>query len=462
MDPFDILMNALEEDSATMLPGGSSSSGSDGEEHLSSMIVSSNHDSTTTCTRNSNEVLETMSLNSETLQDFGSLVTLEGTVAGLFRSERDDNSSSIDGEHTIVSSAPSGATIPPPEPSSDIFAISPHPRMVVATSNHSLSTVCTDTISYTRMLDDLDDDDESNNNISSSPQNQRALVPFSGGSATEADIHDPVSFVAVANRLMGDSIGGRRNTWFDRFTEQDWEQFRQIADMILQSIEPPPKLLPLPPSPPALPALIDPTIGSNIRSYNARDMISECHVCTICKDVVVGALTLDCGCSLPTVCTSCWESTTNQNSALSNELGFVMVEQRRRYCPSCSRPVTSSIPSKALDVAILHIVQNLDCRDVGVCSVQQSYYLRLEAWRSNIEDLNAINNEAVTARRDALLAELIAQEEAYFWKDQDQQIARKRREAARTTNILVFGQTAIALIAATLASAGISAIVSRR
>ena len=139
-----------------------------------------------------------------------------------------------------------------------------------------------------------------------------------------------------------------------------------------------------------------------------------------------------------------------------------MVEQRRRYCPSCSRPVTSSIPSKALDVAILHIVQNLDCRDVGVCSVQQSYYLRLEAWRSNIEDLNAINNEAVTARRDALLAELIAQEEAYFWKDQDQQIARKRREAARTTNILVFGQTAIALIAATLASAGISAIVSRR
>lgn len=94
--------------------------------------------------------------------------------------------------------------------------------------------------------------------------------------------------------------------------------------------------------------------------------------------------------------------------------------------------------------------------------MQQSYYLRLEAWRSNIEDLNAINNEAVTARRDALLAELIAQEEAYFWKDQDQQIARKRREAARTTNILVFGQTAIALIAATLASAGISAIVSRR
>jgi len=102
---------------------------------------------------------DTMSIDSETLQDFGSLVSLPpGTLAGLFQSRPNTD----DGGHTIVSSAPSGVLIPPPEASQEVFAISPHPQLV-AGPVRSIATVCSETMSFHLLQDatSLSDDDES-------------------------------------------------------------------------------------------------------------------------------------------------------------------------------------------------------------------------------------------------------------------------------------------------------------
>jgi hypothetical protein len=388
---------------------------------------------------------DTMSLNSETLQDFGSLVSLPpGTLIGLFWADENE-----DGEQTIVSSAPSGtSTIPAPVASQDIWAISPHPQIVPG-SAQSICTVCTETLSYDRLFDAAASGGDENSSCFA----DRALIPVSvsrQSSPVESDRHDPVSFMTVANNLMRDSAHGAR--WFNRFTEYDWDQFRDVAKTVLSIIDSPPKSLPLPPTPPR--ALMG-RMHTNA-SYEARDILPENFICTLCSDAIVGALTLDCGCSLPTVCMSCWEHH-HQNSMLSNQLGFVWVEQRS--CPSCHGPVTSSVPSNALDVAILHIVQSLDAKDVRACSLKHSYCSRLETWRSTVEEMNAANQQDAITRRDELLAQLIQDEEAFFW-NKHQNRCREKFDA-RSRRILFFGQTAIALIAATLTSAGLNAIVRR-
>ena len=75
---------------------------------------------------------DTMSLDSESLQDFGSMVSLApGTLATLFRTQMEsDDGEQMIVEQMIVSSAPSGAFIPQPEASQDAWAISPHPSFV--------------------------------------------------------------------------------------------------------------------------------------------------------------------------------------------------------------------------------------------------------------------------------------------------------------------------------------------
>jgi hypothetical protein len=273
-------------------------------------------------------------------------------------------------------------------------------------------------------------------------------------SSTSSDGHDPVTFVAVANHLMRDCVNG--DNWYTRFTEYDWEQFRDVAKMVLSILEPPLALLPLPPAPPAahLPTGEDSLDDSY--SYCAEDHLPSNFVCPLCKDVIVGALTLECGCVSSAVCSCCWEKHTQGPHDMSDQLGYIWVDQKE--CPSCHGNVNSNVPCHALDVAILQIVQSLSTEDDKTESLKRHYYSRLEEWRSTVLERNITRSEKETVRHDELLARLIQEEENVLW---EQHRCRQKTLSNSTRNFLFLGQAAVALIAATAASVGLSTLARR-
>jgi hypothetical protein len=441
---FEVLMGLAETDSEMLnvpVPD---------EDQISSMGAGN----TVLSSRDSESVIsfnDTISLDSDTLQDFGSIVSLPpGTLAALFRSHMME---SDDGENTILSSAPSGAFIPPPEASQDIWAISPHPRFVPENSE-ALSTVCTETLSYQSMtaLEDSASktDDEENSSHS------RALVRYPPSIQARASLegHDRVTYVTIANQLMRDSAG--EGNWYTRFTECDWEQFREVGKIILSTLEPYPKLLPIPPSPPQNHLSTDGTTDIT-SSYCASDLLPSNFLCTLCKDVIVGALALDCGCAASTVCSSCWETSSFAPRGMSDHLGFVWVEQRE--CPCCQASTNSNVPCHALDVAILQIVQSLPTADAKATCLKHNYYSRLEAWRSTVLATNLERSKKETTRHDELLARLIQEEEHILW---GQQCSQERSLSNPTRTLLFLSQAAVALVAASMASVGLSVLASRR
>ena len=401
---------------------------------------------------------DTISLNSDTLQDFGSIVSLPpGTLSALFRSAAEIDIG--DADRTIVSSAPSGAHIPPPEASQDVWAISPHPNFAPDRA-HSIPTVCTDTISYQDLLGDTASRNSSDASETSRENNAIVRTPTSRQSSLSTDGHDPVTFRAVANNLMRESVNG--GEWYTRFTEYDWEQFRSVAKMILTALEPKAKLLPLPPAPPSIPDSNDATsleVDSDSISASTRlgDILPSNFVCPLCNDVIVGARTLDCGCASSNVCSSCWEEHNENARKMSDQMNYVWID--RKNCPSCHAPVNTSVPCHALDVAILQIVQDLSDGDKALKRLKHKYYARLEAWRSTVLDRNSARSRQETERHDKLLARLIQEEENMMWEKQQCQ-EQALTNTART--FLFFGQTAIALVVASVASFGLKLLVSNR
>ena len=91
---------------------------------------------------------DSLTFDSYTLNEFGGIVSMASVLQSNQSSASSSSSSHSDYEgQTIVSSQDSGVYIPPPEASQEIWAISPHPGLV-ASSAQSLSTVCTDSISF--------------------------------------------------------------------------------------------------------------------------------------------------------------------------------------------------------------------------------------------------------------------------------------------------------------------------
>ena len=452
--PFEVLMGLVDTDSdvSVSYARGLEEANNNSRDSDSSYDLPS-HDNESVQSLN-----DTMSLNSETLQDFGSIVSLPpGTLAALFRSQID----SEDGEHTIVSSAPSGAYIPPPEASQDAWAISPHPNFV-PDQVHSIPTVCTDTISYQDLLEEDVASQVSSLDENHTPASTNALVraPMSRQSSSTSNGHDPVAFMAIANHLLRESTGNGGN-WYAKFTEHDWEQFQKTAKEVLSTLDlaPSPAPLPLPPLPP-VPSHIENHVNPLITAcpYSAQDILPSNFVCPLCKDVIVGALTLDCGCASSVICSPCWEtSTQGQHHEMSDELGYVWVDQRKD-CPSCRGNVNSNVPCHALDVAILQIVQNLSSQDPKAESLKRNYYSRLEAWRTTVLERNIAKSQKQTMEHDEILARLIQEEENVLWERHQ---CREKALSDTTRNLLFLGQAAVALLAATIASVGFGSLARR-
>jgi len=103
---------------------------------------------------------------------------------------------------------------------------------------------------------------------------------------------------------------------------------------------------PLPPAPPLLELCND---ASSIleSNYCLKDLVPSNFICSLCDDVVVGAVTLDCGCDKSTVCAPCWETYINTNKEVSDRLGFIWVGNNK--CGVCCNPVRSFVPCHALE-----------------------------------------------------------------------------------------------------------------
>jgi hypothetical protein len=435
-----------DEDGEISDEGGSTSSSSSSSSGMYETTLLSSHDSGSVLSYNGG-----FSFDSDTLQDFGSIVSLPpGTLAGLILRHHGQDTESEDAEDrtmsTIVSSAPSGSYIPVPEASQDMWAVSPHPNFVPGSVN-ALSTVCTDTLSYQRLLDDA---------ASASMEDDDAMSYSSearDGTLTRTPAHERAAFEAIANQLLRDVP---RNTttgaWYSRFTEFDWDQLREIAKVVLATTGtgPPEKLLQLPPSPPVEAMNLDLVPKSG--NYKAEELIPTNFVCPCCSDVLVGALALDCGC---TVCAACWEADGFLPPEIAEQVGYVWVEERR--CESCKRTVHSAIPCQALDVAVFQIVNKLDScqKDGRTQSMKLAYYSRLEAWRHTVLARNESATQKQALQADEMLARLIQEEEDILWK-KERTIDLVFSGSSRT--LLIIGQAAIAL----LSSLALNAFVRRR
>lgn len=390
---------------------------------------------------------DTLSLNSSTLPP-DIFDGIENMSHGL-------QSSDDRGESTILSSIPSGASdfhFPPPEANRDIFILSPHPHLTT-NGTQSLSTTNTELYASERVFQETTfgyrscDDEGSLHSASSTStdvdvlltRDRPVLRSFEDG-----------AFERVADHLMFDSSNDRRgNCWHDCLvSDSDWDRFRATSKDLLRltsedSESVSPNLLPLPPTPEA--RVANTSSKKNLEvTYQAEDILPSDFVCGICKDVLVGACILDCNCCSSTVCMPCWKDADCDQQDFATRMDFVWIESKK--CPSCHCNSEIKAYCHALDVAILHIIQDLPDSDVSVTCLKQKYYSRLSTWRETVSDRNVRYRREKYIRDDELLARLIQEEERVFW---DETRSRTRKRSFFSSNkFRVFGQALLALIAA--------------
>ena len=396
-------------------------------------------------------------------ENFDAISWDSAVLQELERSNVRGGGTTIDGERTILSSAPSGASIPPPEASQDIFALTPHPQFV-ADGIHSIST--TDTgYEYVHKRDGSASDASSV--VSLSTVNTR--TSNAGGrlvlrrAAPVQNGHEAAVFERIASQLLGEHATTTLSQaspahWYNKLvSESDWESFRTAAKAVLSVLEPKAKgLLPMPPAPADTDLRMALATDAVNVPYVAEDHLPTDFICGLCKDVIVGACTLDCGCSSAVVCASCFESTNEtpeRSHDASDQLGFVWIEDGERECPTCHGNVSTKVHCHALDVAILHIIRDLPRNDAKLDCLKRNYYSRLATWRSTVYNRNESRNRQLAAQQDEMLARLIQEEERIFWNPKDRDHGNN--------GILFLGQAAIALVAATIASVGFN-VISRR
>ena len=379
-----------------------------------------------------------------------------GTLIQIYRERCQEEEGSFSG--TIVSSAPSDEHLRPPAPSPEghraeygheLYAISPHPRFHV---ENALSISTTESVyrNVQSLENSVTDEVSADTSILSLPSSMdMSIVPTSWStikSTSDPTYHQVVerqiSFRNVADRLA--QLPPRRENageWFSHFTEQDWMQFRQAADMILKVLEPTcgSSSLALPPQVPSFPVNlpVEPT------ELTASDYLPEAFLCALCHDAIVGAMALSCACERSTVCAECWEC-----CSFTDESGFLCI-QTLVACPSCGREIDAAVPCHALDVAVLHTVKNTPE------SVQHAYYHRLNEWRMEVLRRRAGERVQHSPRHDLLLAQLIQEEEEHFWNKNSAKQHSLRRA------LLFMGEIALGVAVASLSAVGM-AVLSRR
>jgi hypothetical protein len=348
------------------------------------------------------------------------------------------------------------------------------------------------------------------NNSSDDTRLSRDLVPSTA----------MVTTTTPARVLASSSSSNPRTVWYDQFNDADWDAFRKRVQMIQRSLvgplvttrtttttKPTMRILPLPPRIPALVwddhGNINNSIHSNgiiVREEEDAEMVSnaekalqcglpDCFLCPLCQDILVGAISLDCGCQTH-VCAACWEyrccivqrqqEQRNEQPSLqltlALELDYVLVpvprttrqelqqqQQHRKspICPCCYQEIIGQEELRgchALDVAISQlmiqqVVQHHATKQHHYFySVWESYRQRVEQWRAELvrRQVEVEGNDGSTLYEEHHLAQLIEEEEA-FWKGQEQeqqQQQRRRRQHVVATAMPGLWGISVAVVAA--------------
>jgi hypothetical protein len=456
----------------------------------------------------------------------------------------DDDDADRGGECTIIPSVESGTSLsvcipaPPPEASQDIFILSPHPRMTTD-ATQSISTTDTESIPYEYVHFNHQLRRRNYNNEESSYATSTALTSMNINNVLSsrtainqmcAEGLETDAFERVAGHLMAfdpsllstspfghhhhpissssttTTTTNYNNYWYNQLvSESDWDGFYGNAKNFLSillseedddsSLVPPSHPSQLPPLPPILPDSALMTPSSDIQYMSEvppSSYLPSEFICSLCKDVLVGACTLNCNCNCncnsSTVCASCWDDHDynddddyNQQE-IATQMGFVWVEietkTKPKTCPSChTYDVINVHYCHALDVAILHIIRDLpdNNNNSNLIYLKRRYYSRLLTWRNVVHNRNERFRQQKSIRDDELLARLIQEEERVFWKERS---ARQRRHGTgsneyqqrisnnsssrKVSNKIIFlGHAAVAIIATALASTGLKAMIRR-
>jgi hypothetical protein len=394
-----------------------------------------------------------------------------GTLLEIYRERRlREEDGSFGG--TILSSAPSAEGMFPPAPVEPPHSawpvVLPHPSFQVENIPPHLdlqppfqvgnALSITTTESEYRNLQSLEnsvmsgDDNMSTStsylsfstlNVSSVPSS--FVHSMDGENSERALVLRGGTYRNVADRLALEGNG----EWFSQFTEKDWSNFRIAADMVLQALEPmnhssPPLALP-----PLAPKFASEPVVSTVE-YDLRDHLPEAFLCYLCQDAIVGATALSCACDKSTVCAECWEAHSTRVVETADS-GFVYIETQNT-CPSCQSTVHSAVPCHALDMALFHAIKNIPE------PLQNAYYSRLDQWRREVIRRRQLESARQDPRHDLILAELIQQEEEYFWKHK----ANRNQTLVRSQQALLFiGEVAMCVAVASLSAVGLSVLARR-
>lgn len=253
-----------------LIPSGSEdqshdASGDESSDYSDSVMLSGiSTDSTTDLTMvDPPSTMEAPDSPTPSLGDHGAAIMPPGLFIEIYREQlaRNDEDDASDATSamsefggTIVSSAPSGAQIDAP-PLETSWAMTSTPPRPIHRENASISTTESMYRELASLEEDLvhvhevqDDQSVDSSHLSLRPSMMDSSVvrsTWSLPSATErpnATSHERTTFVNVGDRLALQPIREDESEWFERFTDQDWLNFRRDA------------ALPPPPSPPPLPA----------------------------------------------------------------------------------------------------------------------------------------------------------------------------------------------------------------
>ncbi len=248
--------------------------------------------------------------------------------------------------------------------------------------------------------------------------------------------------------------------WYEGFDDGDWEQFRQVGQMVLNAILDPERNTSsssaannTTSAPRLVLALTDddlsetgPTMSessppppSPSGAVKAQDVLPAALLCPLCQDVMVGATVLDCGCAASAVCAMCWQAhvdfynTHPQATTIIAdqvvESGFIWVSAASppptpappasasslSSCPTCQQPVHRVVVCHALEAAIQEFLRQLP-PSTQHDPLKRHYQRRFQVWRDSVLQHEAQERATQEEQyRNLVLAQLIAQEEEILW-----------------------------------------------
>jgi len=216
----------------------------------------------------------------------------------------------------------------------------------------------------------------------------------------------------------------------DDMTEDELDSFVQAASKILPFLDSPPQTsrkIPMPPLPPKGHAS-EPSNNANAPSSDGEMMsaLPSKFICFLCKQPIVGAATLDCGCSI-CACISCVENQHDKSTLQEGAKSTNNIENNvdvERKCPVCHEKYCH-MPCLPLDEAILMAMKRLDhalpstIDRFVIKSFQARYYTRLLVWRMEVKLRHAKQDQELDQERLLLLDEYARYEEKHFERCRD-------------------------------------------